>query len=190
MKALPRPFPRALRARTALPIAAAFLAAVSVVQASIRASANKPTRTPHRFDVHGRLARPLRPGASEAVPISLSNRMRSPLWITTLRVGIVVDAAHSRAGCSVARDFAVTQLPVSAYPLKLPARPIYRPGWPAHLRWPAPRRWSLRELGVTALPVISMLDLPQVNQDGCKGARLRLVFRARAYRPRRARSAP
>jgi hypothetical protein len=176
MRAMPRS-----RSRLALLLAAACLVAVSVVQASIRASANKPVHAHRRFDIYGRLTRPLAPGATQPVPIRLNNRLRSTLWITSLRVGIVLDAAHARAGCSTARDFIVTQLPLGVYPIKLPPGTFYRPGWPAHLRWPV-HSWSLRALGITALPTVSMLDLAQVNQDSCKGAKLRLVFRARAYR--------
>jgi hypothetical protein len=169
-----------MRARTALLLAAAGLAVVSAVQASIRASANKPVHAHRRFDIYGQLARPLSPGGSEAVPVTLNNRLRKTLWITSLRVGVVIDAAHAKAGCSLARDFVVTQLPTSVYPIKLPPGTFYRPGLPAHLHWPV-HSWSLRALGITALPVVAMLDLRQVNQDGCKGAKLRLVFRARAY---------
>jgi hypothetical protein len=181
MRALPRSPLHRLRGRTALLLAAGCLAAVSVVQASIRASANKPVHVHRRFDIYGRLAGPLTPGASQPVPIRLNNRLRSTLWITSLRVGVVVDRKHAAAGCSTARDFVVTQLPLAAYPIKLPPGTFYRPGWPAQLRWPV-QSWSLRALGVATLPTVSMLDLPLVNQDGCKGARLRLVFRARAYR--------
>jgi hypothetical protein len=181
MRALPRSRFRGTRARTALLLVAGGLVAVSVVQASIRASANKPFHAHRRFDIFGRLARPLTPSASQPVPIRLNNRLGSTLWITSLRVGVVVDRKHAAAGCSAARDFMVSQLPLGVYPIKLPPGTFYRPGWPAHLRWPV-QSWSLRALGVTALPMVSMLDLAQVNQDGCKGARLRLVFRARAYR--------
>lgn len=176
-----RALPRSRSRRTALLLAAGCLAAVSVVQASIRASANKPVHAHRRFDIHGRLAAPLAPGGSAPVSIQLSNRLRVTLWITSLRVGVMLDRAHAARGCSPVRDFVVSQLPRGVYPIKLPPRTFYRPGWPAHLWWPA-GAWSLRALGVAALPAVTMLDLPQVNQDGCKGARLRLVFRARAYR--------
>ena len=170
-----------MRARTALLLAAAGLIAVSVVKASIRASANKPVHVHRRFDIYGRLARPLTPGDTEPVPVRFDNRLRKTLWITSLRVGIMLDAVHAAAGCSTARDFAVTQLPPGVYPIKLPPGTFYVPGWPGHLRWPV-HSWSLTALGVAAMPTVSMVDLPQVNQDGCKGAKLRLVFRARAYR--------
>jgi hypothetical protein len=170
-----------MHARTALLLVAAGLAVASAVQASIRASANKPVHAHRRFEIYGRLTRPLSPGGSEPVAVTLNNRLRATLWMTSLRVGVVVDAAHAKAGCSIARDFVVTQLPAGVYPIKLPPGTFYRPGLPAHLRWPV-HGWSLRALGITTLPVVSMPDLPQVNQDGCKGAKLRLVFRARAYR--------
>jgi hypothetical protein len=182
MRALPRPFPRTISARTALLLAAACFVTVSVVQASIRASTDKPVHVHRRFEVYGRLARPLAPGGSEAVPLFLRNRMRATLWITSIRVGVVVDRAHAAVGCSGSRDFVVAQLPTSAYPIRLPPKGILRRGWLAPLREPAWRRRSLTELGVASHPTVSMVDLPQVNQDACKGARLRLVFRARAYR--------
>jgi hypothetical protein len=175
-RALPKP---------ALAIAVAFLAIGSVVQASIRRH-HRHRDVPHeRFDISGRIAGPLSPGMAQRVDIAVANRIRHELWISDLRVTLSVDPAHAAAGCSVARDFVVTQLPRSVYPIRLPPRSMFVPGWPGRLRIPAPRRWTLPELGEPVLPTITMLNLAQIDQNGCKGAALRLRFRAtsRMYPP-------
>jgi hypothetical protein len=180
-----RSFLRVPSARTALLLAAAFLALGSVVQASFRAgSARHSPRTP-RFGIGGHLRGPLWPGSTQPIDITLTNRMHYELWVTRLSVRVRVDHAHSMAGCSPRRDFVVAQLPMSVYPIRLPARSVYRTGWPFPLRWRGSRSWPLRRLGIRLSPSIAMVNLARVDQDACKGARLRLVLRAtsRKHRP-------
>jgi hypothetical protein len=170
-------------------IAAALLALASVVHASIRARPHARAAAP-AFMISGSLRGPLRPGTSEPVDVALRNRTRATLWITALHVGLEVDPAHSAAGCSAARDFVVKQLPPSAFPVVLPARRPFRPGWPSPWMWGYVRSWPLGTLGVAVLPSVEMPDLAQTNQDACKGATLRLSFdgtarRAQARRVRR-----
>jgi hypothetical protein len=163
---------------TTLLLAVAFLAIGSVVQASIRGH-HHPRDLPNaRFDIAGRLRGPLWPGRAQPIDISLSNRIRHELWISDLRVTLSVDPAHAAAGCSPGRDFVVAQVPPSMLPIRLPPQGILRSGWPASVRWSTAGRWSLRRLGVPRLPSITMVNLGQIDQDGCKGATLRLGFRA------------
>jgi hypothetical protein len=172
-----------------LSVAAAFLALASIVHASKRSRGNANAAAP-AFAISGSLRGSLRPGRSQWVDLALDNRTRAALWITDLRVGLDVDPDHRAAGCSPERDFSIEQLPANAFPIVLPARRPFRQGWPAPLLWTATQRWSLGALGVTGLPAIAMQDLPQTNQDACKGAALRLSFtgtarKAQARRVRR-----
>jgi hypothetical protein len=157
----------------------AFVAIGSVVQASIRRHHHRHHRKdpPHaRFDITGRVTVALMPGSTAPIDVALANRIRHVLWISGLKITVAVDAAHAAAGCSAARDYVVTQLPRETYPIQLPARSPYTTQWPARLRWPGAHHWRLRDLGVPVLPAISMLNLPEIDQDGCKGAKLQLRF--------------
>ena len=170
-------------------IAAAFLALASIVQASIHKRARPRAEAP-AFAISGSLRGTLRPGMSQPVDLALDNRTRAALRITDLQVRLEVDAAHRAAGCSAERDFTIEQLPPSAFPIVLPARRPFQPGWPAPFMWHATQRWSLAALGITALPSIGMQNLAQTNQDACQGAALRLTFsgtarKAQARRVRR-----
>jgi hypothetical protein len=169
-------------------IAAAFLALASIVQASIRSRARPHAAAP-AFVISGSLRGTLRPGMSQWVDLALDNRTRATLWVTDLQVRLEVDAAHRAAGCSAERDFTIEQLPPSAFPIVLPARRPFRPGWPAPFMWHASQSWSLGALGVTALPSIAMQNLAQTNQDACKGTALKLMFSgtARSAQARRVR---
>jgi hypothetical protein len=159
----------------------------SAVQASIRRHHHRHHRSivgHSRFDISGRVNVPLSPGTTAPIDVVLSNRIRHDLWISGLRVTVAVDATHVAAGCSAARDYVITQLPRVFDPILLPARRPYTTQWPARLRWPGYQHWRLRDLGVPILPTISMLNLRDVDQDGCKGARLTLRFWATSrYRP-------
>jgi hypothetical protein len=163
-------------------LAAAFLALVSVVQAAKRHRPRPHTSRP-AFTVSGNLGAPLHPGSSQPIGLALTNRTRSALWITALRIRLEIDATHAAAGCSADRDFSVTPLPVGAFPILLPARRPFRAGgWPAPFKWNATQTWPFAMLGVTGLPSVAMHDLPQTNQDACKGASLRFTFTGTARR--------
>jgi hypothetical protein len=169
-------------------LAIAFVAIGSVVQASIQRHHHRPHRKDRahaRFDIIGRVAGSLSPGSTSPIDIALSNRIHHELWIRGLKITVAVDPAHAAAGCSAERDYVVTQLPRVTYPILLPARSPYTTQWPARPRWPGSQHWRLRDLRVPVLPTISMLNLPDVDQDGCKGAKLQLRFWAtsRMYPP-------
>ena len=182
MRALPRPIPRSVSARTALPLVAVFLALASVVHASIRRGSHR-REDPPAFAITGALRAPLWPGGSQPVDVQLDNRTPSTLWITALRVSVEVDAAHAAAGCSADRDFTVGQMPGEAFPIVVPPNRYYAATWPARFSWQPRRTWSLRALGVTVGPSIAMPDLAQ-NQDACKGATLRIRYAGTARRSR------
>jgi hypothetical protein len=109
----------------------------------------------------------LRPGSTAPVLLTFKNPNRRLVQMKRVRVKIVgitapyADATHA---CTTA-DFAVRQM----------SRRVF------HL--PARRTVDLNtlRLPVSDWPVLVMLDRP-VNQDGCKGAELRLRFKARGLR--------
>jgi hypothetical protein len=160
--------------RTAATVAIALLvlgpAAYALGTAVHRAPAAK-RHAKRSLAISGKLARPLRPGGSGRLDLRLANRRSFTLWVTRLRIRVAVDRRHRRAGCSARRDFAVRQLARRAYPLRLPQR----------------RARRLSRLRVKRLPRIAMRNLRTVNQDACKGAKLRLRYTgtARRTRPRR-----
>jgi len=171
---------RPLLTKPVLLLAVAFLAVGSVVQASIRHRRHHVRHDPPRarFTILGRISGPLWPGATQPIDIALTNRIRHVLWISDLRVTVAIDRAHVAAGCVAGRDFAVTQLPQATYPIRLPPRTPYTTSWPGRLAWPGGRGVPLRDLAVRALPTITLVNLPDVDQDGCKGAGIQLSFRA------------
>jgi len=133
-----------------------------------------PSATPPRpFTIKGDARVPLRPGSSQALDPALTNRYRFKLWVTRLTVRVSLDRRHHWAGCSVRRDFAVRQLASRVYPIGLPRRSTRRL---SKLRAPALR---------ASLPRVRMRNLAYRNQNACKGARLRLTYRAVARRSRR-----
>ena len=138
---------------------------------TVIATVSMPSATGQRpFTIAGDARVPLRPGSSQALNPALTNRYRFKLSITRLTIGVSLDRRHLWAGCSVARDFAVRQLVSRAYPIGLPRR--------------STRRLSrLRARPLQApLPRLRMRDLADRNQDACKGATLRLTYRAVAHR--------
>jgi len=109
-------------------------------------------------DAPGRLA----PGASAPLDVSLHNPNRFAILVRAVSAGVAaVSAPHADAAhpCA-ASDFAATPLAAS-YGIAVPARATVR----------------LSELGVdpSRWPHVAMLDRP-ANQDGCKGATLRLSY--------------
>ena len=139
----------------------------------VAAMVRTPSVTRQRpFTIKGDARVPLRPGSSQALNPALTNRYRFKLWVTRLTVRVSVDRRHLRAGCSVRRDFAVRQLASRAYPIGLPRRSTRRL---SRLR-ARPRR--------APLPRVRMRYLAYRNQNACKGARLRLSYRAAARRSR------
>jgi hypothetical protein len=115
--------------------------------------------------VTGEVGRPLAPGTARHLNLRLSNRSPHHQVVLRLTVSVTLDAAHRRAGCSRARNFRVLPMRRGEYPISLPAG----------------RAGSLHSLGVRRVPRLRMLNL-RTNQDACKGAKLRLHYRARIRR--------
>jgi hypothetical protein len=140
--------------------------AALAVHAVVGAASAKHHKHRRAFAIKNNVRRPFAPGVMRRLNLRLTNHRNHTLWITRLRVRVKVDRAHRLAGCKRARNFRVRQMGRRAYPLKLRAHKSRR----------------LRRLGVRVkrLPRMRMRFLRYVNQDACKGARLRLVYRGRA----------
>jgi len=117
--------------------------------------------------ITGTVAGPLSPGVSVPIEIGLRHPYSHALRLRRVKVsilGIVAPYADAAHPCTPA-DFSVRQM---------------RRGV---LRVPAQRYVDLRDLGLPTWlwPRMTMKNRP-VNQDGCKGASLRLRYRARRAR--------
>jgi hypothetical protein len=112
-----------------------------------------------RFTVSNLVTPPLYPGVSQRLDLVFTNPNPSPITIAPRAVSITVST--SRAGCSTAVNFAVTQ------------------GLTSSVTVPANQTRSLDDLGVgeTHWPVITMVDTPS-SQDACQGAPLTLHYSA------------
>jgi uncharacterized membrane protein len=120
------------------------------------------TKAPKDFTISGDVGS-LAPGLSRAIDLSISNPNQRPISVSNLSVMVsdvqrTATAVEAGLPCSAA-DYAVVQ---------------YRGPYPLSV---APGSGSLSGLGVPSSqwPEIRMLDT-RVNQDGCKGAVLRLSF--------------
>lgn len=164
------PPPRLPAAFTAAALVAALGATVALGADRVRSTTTPRGRpAPAGFKIAGAVARSLRPGSSQALPLRLTNPHRWDLQINHVTVALTVDAAHRRAGCDRDVHYRQVRIPRRFYPLRLRARSTR----------------TLRQLGVTSLPRVVMRNLSN-NQDACKGARLGLRFAglsARAGRP-------
>lgn len=118
-----------------------------------------------RFKIRGRIPRPLFPGHAAALNLRLKNPHHYTLRITRLTVSMRVDKAHRSVGCNRTLNFRIRRLKRKQYPIKLLAH----------------RTRSLKQLRVKPLPRVVFRNLP-INQDACKGARLRLRYAGRAQR--------
>jgi hypothetical protein len=113
------------------------------------------------FTITGRFQRPLYPGLTERLNLALTNPNAFDVNVTRAQVQLT---GTDRPGCGTG-NFAIAQIPLSAYPMTLRAGETQR----------------LRDLGLasTQMPRIKMIDSTQ-NQDACKGAELTLTYRGRA----------
>lgn len=119
-------------------------------------------------EITGSTRRPLFPGASARISLRFMNAIPSPVTLTRVRVRIIrIDAPQADATYPCGRaDFKIQQMPVLT--LQVPGggrvATLYDVGVPL-------RDW----------PQLIMINRP-VNQDGCKGARLTLGYRAQGGR--------
>jgi hypothetical protein len=174
---MPRTAVKHLTLRAILPLIVALtvlgVAAVVVLASVSQTAANK--RQPRNFAITGSVSASLNPGRVQPINVVLRNGKAFPLWFKRLNVRLSVDAQHRAAGCSATRDFAVIQLPGSAFPFMLPAKSKAKRFRNRY----GPVR-TLKSLHVQSSPQLWFRNLPHVNQDGCKGAALTLHFSARA----------
>lgn len=106
-----------------------------------------------QFTISGTLDRALAPGVTGNLDLALTNPNNQPMTVTGLTVAI---ASVSNSGCTAGENYSVRQFTGS-------------------VTVPANATRTLSALGVTALPQITMVDLP-VNQDVCKGVTLALTY--------------
>lgn len=165
---------------------AAFAGGALVVNAATTAqqSASKKKRGAAKasFQIKAKVTRQLQPGAQVPIKVSLANNRSFPLWIKKLSVVLAVDKAHAAAGCSVARDYRVEQLPAKFFPYKLEKKrkaKKTKSKKKVKVQW-KPLRTSRRQ----GKPTMSMVALADVNQDACKGATLTIAFKSQATKKR------
>lgn len=173
-------------ARTVIPLLAVvcLLAAGAAVYAqSQQPAASAAKKRTRAFTVKSRFATDIRPGTTSQIWLRFGNRTKQTIWITKLSFKLSIDGQHAAAGCSVKRDFALLQLPKTAFPIK-----VTKPRKSKAKRKP---RWlTPRMLRVNARPALQMLNLDHTNQDACKRADLKLTFSGTATdrKPKRWRS--
>ncbi len=171
MRSLARASRLTRRGRFFLLLACVCIGAIAVgAYAMVPVHRHDSAKTRHfhpRFVIGGslRVAR-LRPGVKRRLDLTLRNPHGFTIWVTSLGQSISVDRAHRAAGCSARRDFYTRELPRGELPIELAPR----------------RKRTLRALGVERLPAIGMRNLRKVNQDACKGARLRLKYSGNSLR--------
>jgi hypothetical protein len=159
-----------------------------VVHAATATHRTETSKRPVGFLILGKVAEPLRPGTSSQVKVYVAAKRNKTLWITAMSMSLKVDAAHQAAGCSADRDFTITQLPKSAFPMKLsPSRKVKRVSKIGSSK--SKRKVTVKWRAVSpkrsqGLPAISMRNLSDVNQDACKGASLNLIFSGQAVNKR------
>jgi hypothetical protein len=101
-------------------------------------------------------------GISTPVRLTLTNPNGVQIFVTALTVGIASDSTPP--GCSSASNVRLTQSNVSAdHPITLPAR------------------GSVTLTSAPSAPQVTLLNLPAVNQDACKGKSFALTYRGSAH---------
>ena len=114
------------------------------------------------FGITGDVGGLLQPGDSAPIDLTLSNPNDRPIRVTSLSVAIAsVTAPHATVAnpCGVS-DFAVAQLPGAAS-FTIPAH--------------SSRTLATLGLAPAQMPSLSMIN-SAANQDGCKGATVRLSY--------------
>jgi hypothetical protein len=114
------------------------------------------------FPITGNAAKALSPGRSAPINVRFTNRRRSALRVTQLRVSVrkvLAPNADVRHPCTL-RDFIVTQVR-HGFTVTVPAR--------------STRTLSRMHVRRSAWPRVGMVSR-STNQDGCKGASLTLAF--------------
>jgi hypothetical protein len=125
-------------------------------------ASDAPAGKAAEFTISGQPSGLLYPGApAQMVPLTVTNPNPVPIVVT----GLVVTVAPGSPGCPSAENIEITQSDASAsIPVVVPANGSV----------------TLPAQGATA-PAIQLLDLPAVNQNGCKGAMFALTYTGSAH---------
>jgi hypothetical protein len=113
------------------------------------------------FSISGSPTGEFSPGVSKSLDLTLNNPNTVDLKITDLNVSVDIDQAHKDAGCDLATNYGVTQIPDSDF---TSADRVVAAG----------QTKTLSQLGITA-PQVEMHET-NTNQDACKGAALNLNY--------------
>ena len=100
----------------------AFAAGAIVVHAATSAQVAKKKKRANAwpaFMIRAQVDGELVPGRNVPIKLSVANNRLKPIWILRLSVRLAVDAKHVRAGCKVARDYHVDQMPKAVFPIKV-----------------------------------------------------------------------
>jgi hypothetical protein len=112
------------------------------------------------FQISGSGADSLRPGVTTVIRLTLTNPNGVPIYVTSLRIAVSKDPA----GCSSQTNLRLVQSNVSgAGPITIPAR------------------GSITLATAPRAPQITLLNLPDVNQDACKGKAFTLTYSGSAH---------
>lgn len=163
------------RGRSPLMLAVMMTGCVSVA-AFARVVVLNPAKSkqPHAsLAIRGSATQLLFPGSSQTLDLRLRNRRSIPLLVTGLRVRVRVDRAHRRAGCT-RRDYRVRQMNPLAFPIELAP----------HTVTTLSRLQAVEYPRLEIYPRLEMVYSASRNQDACKGAKLKLRYRAQVTRAR------
>ncbi len=139
--------------------------ACATIAAAAAAAGSTRHPAPPALGVAGRPAGSLAPGRAVPIAVTLTNRRRFPVRVT--RVVVSIRRTPVR-GCGVRSNFRIRPLRLR-HPIRLrprSTRTLAQLGYPRD-RWP---RLVMRDTSA--------------NQDGCAGARIRLVYSAAGRRAR------
>lgn len=199
---------RTLRAAIALVAGLAVLsgatyalgsAALGTVNQVQSAKKKKKRKGRESFQVYAYLDGKLSPGRTLPIKLTVSNDRPRSIWVTQMRLKMSIDAAHKAAGCSTTRDFRLRQIPEKFTPFKLKANTVKHSGGSAKgkkgkkgkKQRKGRKGWKpFTPKGANGPPTITMLNLPHVNQDACKGAKLTIQATAKSVprKPRKRKS--
>ncbi len=159
----PTPTQPAVAAVSATPQASASeaVAGVDVAASPTAASTNNASTAGPDFSITGGAAH-LAPGALVPIRLTLTNPNDTPIYVTALTVAIAPDS--SPPGCKSAANIRITQSNAST------ANPILVSARARVTLTTAPRA-----------PQITLLNLPDVNQDVCKGKSFVLTYGGSAH---------
>lgn len=132
-------------------------------------------------------------GRPQQLSVKLFNRKGHSLWVYQLTISGELDAAHTAAGCSLARDFRFTQLPKKSFPFRIPKKRMnvdkVRVKVKGKTKTKRRKRmvWTkLSKKQNRGQPTLELVNLPTTNQDACKGATVTFKIKSRAERTKKA----